>query len=173
MSRLNRLCSIALLLAESAGIAPATERGWALVKADVVVSGQLELSSYFLSFDGIHVNGTIIPTEVLLGNTQVGKALPFHYLVPCSLIDALPFPNRAIHCDYRFAWKNWSIGKAFFTEPGIWALRRMPDSRWTSAIEAEDSLYRGQSGRDFVTKRLAYMKEHPLPGRLKHPELLK
>ena len=64
---LSRICAIAVLFAISAESVWAIEKFGFIWTADVVVVGRLKLSSYFLSFDGLHVNGRIAASEVLYG----------------------------------------------------------------------------------------------------------
>jgi hypothetical protein len=63
--RLSRICAIAVLLLTSGERVSAAERYYSVRTADAVVVGQLKVSSFFFSFDGLHVNGTIVATEFL------------------------------------------------------------------------------------------------------------
>ncbi len=89
MPRLSRICAITVLLLTSGEIVSAIEKFSFVTMADAVVVGHLKLSSYFLSFDGLHVNGTIVATEILYGDGQTGPEFEFHLVVPCSLWDAI------------------------------------------------------------------------------------
>ncbi len=95
--------------------------------ADAVVVGQIELSSYFLSFDGLHVNGSIMATEVLYGGGHAGPEFAYHLVVPCSLWDAL-----SSRCSYRSMWQHWSESKELITQKYIWALVKGPGASWTA-----------------------------------------
>jgi hypothetical protein len=111
------------LLLTSGEFALAIEKFAFIWSADAVVVGQLKLSSYFLSFDGVHVNGTIVATEILHGGGLAGSEFAYHLVVPCSL--------RA-GCDYRALWHGWSEMKELFSRKQIWALVKGPSSSWTS-----------------------------------------
>jgi hypothetical protein len=87
--RLSRICAIAVLLAISAESVWAIEKFSFISTADVVVVGRLKLSSYFLSVDGLHVNGRIAASEVLYGEGHANSEFEYHVVVPCSLWDAL------------------------------------------------------------------------------------
>ena len=95
--------------------------------ADAVVVGQLELSSYFLSFDGLHVNGRIVATEVLYGGGRAGSEFEYHIVVPCSLWDAISGV-----CGYVGVWRHWPEMKKIVIHTEIWALMKGPGSSWTS-----------------------------------------
>lgn len=73
MQGLSRICAIAVLLLTSGGAVSAVEKFTFIRSADAVVVGQLKLSSYFLSFDGLHVNGSIVATEILYGGGALVK----------------------------------------------------------------------------------------------------
>jgi hypothetical protein len=120
---------IAFLIASRA--LPAEEKSWSLRTADLVVVGKLELSSYFLSFDGIHVNGMIVPTEILYGPAQLGVKLGYHHVIPCSISDW--FHDRPIKCDYRAVWSNWSSIRESLTQNGVWLLWRAQEASWTGS----------------------------------------
>ncbi len=66
----SRMIIATFLMAST--LLPAEEKSWALRTADLVVVGKLQLSSYFLSLDGIHINGNIVPSEILYGPAQSG-----------------------------------------------------------------------------------------------------
>src|SRR5450631_2999692 len=87
--RLSRICAIAILLLTSGEAVSAIEKFTFIRGADAVVVGQLKLSSYFLSFDGLHVNGKILATEILYGNGHAGQEFAYHLVVPCSVWDAI------------------------------------------------------------------------------------
>ena len=127
VSRLSRIGSIALLLLASGQAILAIEKFAFVDTADVVVVGQIKLSSYFLSFDGLHVNGTIVATEILYGDGHAGTEFAYHLVVPCSLWDAISGV-----CSYRGAWQHWSEMKAIVNQTEIWALVKGPGSSWTS-----------------------------------------
>lgn len=93
---------IATFLMASA-LLSAEERTWALRNADLVIVGKLELSSYFLSFDGVHVNGRIVPTEILYGSARPGVKLQYSDIIPCSILDWIR-SDRPVKCDYRMVW---------------------------------------------------------------------
>jgi len=97
------------------------------MNSDLVVVGQLKLTSYLLSFDGVHVNGSIAPEEVLYGGVLPGSTLQFHQVVPCSVWDVVAF-YRPVHCDYRAVWEGWSGTKNYLSQRWIWALWRGPAS---------------------------------------------
>ena len=92
-----------------------------------MVVGQLKLSSYFLSFDGLHVNGSIVATEILYGGGHAGLEFAYHLVVPCSVWDAISGV-----CGYRGVWQHWSESKEIVTRKHIWALLKGPGSSWTS-----------------------------------------
>ena len=118
---------IATLLMASAFVS-AEEKSSALRTADLVVIGKLELSSYFLSFDGVHVNGSIVPTEILYGLAQAGVRLRYSNIIPCSIMSWVR--DEPIKCGYRFVWSSWSSEKERLTQPGIWLLLRAPEASW-------------------------------------------
>lgn len=122
MPRLSGICATAVLLLTLSATASAVEK-WVFVHtADAVVVGQLKLSSYFLSFDGIHVNGTIRADEILYGDGHAGQGLEYHMVLPCSLWRG---------CDYRAVFANWSSTKELLTRKRIWALVKGQGSLWT------------------------------------------
>jgi hypothetical protein len=124
-------CLTAFFLAAPYQPMQAESRGWAVSTADIVVVGKLQLSSYFLFFEGVRVNGNIVPTEVLYGNLRTGAALRFQYVYPCSVWDQFS-PNRPnVACDYRAVWQYWSLAKERFTQDGVWPLWRWTDASWT------------------------------------------
>jgi len=115
------------LLLTLSGTVSAIEK-WIFIRtADAVVAGELKLSSYFLSFDGLHVNGTIEASEVLYGEQHAGQGLEYHVVVPCSLWEAISGV-----CDYRGVWQHWSETKELFTRKRIWALVKGKGSSWTA-----------------------------------------
>ena len=93
-----------------------------------MVVGQLKLSSYFLSFDGLHVNGSIVATEILYGGGHAGPEFAYHVVVPCSFWEALSGV-----CGYVGVWRHWSEMKGIVTQTEIWALVKGPGSSWTAA----------------------------------------
>jgi hypothetical protein len=125
VQRLSRICAIAVLLLTSGGAVSAIEKFTFIRSADAVVVGQLKLSSYFLSFDGLHVNGSIVATEILYGGGHAGPEFAFHLVVPCTLWDG--------SCSLRLAWQHWSESKEIVTRKHIWALLKGPGSSWTAA----------------------------------------
>jgi len=112
------------------GVLKAEEKSWGLRTADLVVVGKLELSSYYLSFDGVHINGSIVPTEILFGNAQSGVKLRYSNIIPCSALNWI-LPNRPVGCDYRVIWSEWTFVKKSLTQDGVWILWRTPDKSWT------------------------------------------
>jgi hypothetical protein len=125
MPCLSRICAIAVLLLTSGGAASATEKFAFVWIADAVVVGQIKLSSYFLSFDGLHVNGSIVATEILYGDGHAGQEFAHHLVVPCSLWDAVSGV-----CGYRR--QHWSETKEIIAKTPIWALVKGPGSSWTA-----------------------------------------
>jgi hypothetical protein len=125
--RLSRICAIAVLLLTSGETVSAIEKFSFIWTADAVVVGQLKLSSYFLSFDGLHVNGRIVATEILYGDGHVGQEFAYHIVVPCSLGDAISGV-----CSYRGVWQHWSEMKEIIAHTEIWALHKGPGSLWTA-----------------------------------------
>jgi hypothetical protein len=117
VSRVSRICAIAALLCASSEAVSATEKFAFIWAADAVVVGQLKLSSYFLSFDGLHVNGSIVATEILYGGGHAGQQFAYHVVVPCSVWDAISGV-----CSYRRARQHWSETKEIITHTEIWAL---------------------------------------------------
>jgi len=120
MPRLSRLCAIAVLLLASGEAVSAVEKFTFIRTADAVVVGQLKLSGYFLSFDGLHVNGTIMATKILYGDGHAGPQFAYHLVIPCTLWDC-----------YR-GLQHWSEMKEIVTQTPIWALVKGPGSSWTS-----------------------------------------
>jgi hypothetical protein len=141
---------VALLIAS--GILSAEEKSWALRTAHLVVVGKLELSSYFLSFDGVHVNGSIVPTELLYGNAHPGMRLRYSYLIPCSVLDSI-LPNRPLKCDYRLVWSQWSFVKNWLTRQGVWMLLRAPEESWTG--RGSDAGFRPLDYREYAVSILS------------------
>lgn len=119
---------ICLLL--TPGVLPAPERSAQLRSAEVVVIGKLELSSYFLFFDGIHINGSITPTEVLYGPTLPRAKLRFSHVIPCSVLDWIR-RGQPIHCDYRAVWRQWTPVKELIQQNGVLVLWSTPEGSWT------------------------------------------
>jgi hypothetical protein len=146
---------VATLLIAS-GILSAEEKSWALRTADLVVVGKLELSSYFLSFDGIHINGNIVPTEILYGPVQSGVGLRYNNLIPCSLWDSIR-PDRSIGCDYRWVWSSWSSEKERLTQKGIWLLWRGPEASWRG--RGWDPGFASLDYRDYAVSTLSERKQ--------------
>jgi hypothetical protein len=124
----SRICAIGVLLLTSGEAVSAVSKWGFVEKADAVVVGQLKLSSYLLSFDGLHVNGTIVATETLYGDGHLGPEFAYHLVVPCSVWDAISGV-----CGYRGVWQHWSESKEIITHTEIWALLKGPGSSWTSA----------------------------------------
>lgn len=111
------------------GTVSAVEK-WTFIRtADEVVVGELKLSSYFLSFDGLHVNGTIAADEILYGDGRATREFEYHMVVPCSL-------RRA----YEGLWKHWSETKELLTRKRIWALVKGHGS-WTVADPQFAAIY--------------------------------
>jgi hypothetical protein len=115
------------LLLTSAEAVSAIAKFVAIDVADAVVVGQLKLSSYFLSFDGLHVNGTIVATEILYGDGHAGQEFAYHLVVPCSMWDAISGV-----CSYRGVWQHWSEMKEIITQKHIFALVKGPGASWTA-----------------------------------------
>lgn len=133
MHRALRICTVIALLLTTAGAVSAMEKFTLIREADLVFVGQMKLSSYFLSFDGLHVNGNIAATEILYGSGHVGSEFPYHQVIPCTLWNG---------CDYRGMWANWSNIKELLTRtPMIWALVRGQASSWTSSYPAMGPAY--------------------------------
>jgi hypothetical protein len=109
------------------GTVSAIEKFTFIRSADAVAVGELKLSSYFLSFDGLHVNGTIEASEILFGDQHAGHGFEYHLVVPCSLQDAISGV-----CGYRGVWQPWSETKELFTRKRIWALVKGKGSSWTA-----------------------------------------
>jgi hypothetical protein len=133
---LGRIIFATLLVAST--ILSAEEKSWAVSTADLVIVGKLELSSYFLSFDGIHINGNIVSTETLYGPAQFGVRLRYSDLIPCSLGK----------CDYRTVWFGWSSEKERLTQQGIWLLWRGPEASWRG--RGWDTGFRPLDYRDYA-----------------------
>lgn len=127
MPRFSRICAIAILLLTSGGTVSAIEKFAFIYTADAVVVGQITLSSYFLSFDGVHVNGNIAATEILYGDRHGGSEFLYQLVVPCSLWDSISGV-----CSWRGVWQHWSESKVTITQTQIWALVKGPRSSWTS-----------------------------------------
>lgn len=164
MPRLSGVWAIAVLLAISAESVWAIEKFSFISTADVVVGGQLKLSSYFLSFDGLHVNGRIAASEVLYGGGPTNSNFEYHVVVPriaglndgpwvCSLRDALSGV-----CSYWNIWRHWSETKEFILQTQIWALIKGPGSSWTSADPELAFIYHA-ADRDKVIEVLQRRKQ--------------
>ena len=128
--------SRSLIFAAWSLVTPATllaeERSAQLRSADIVVVGRLEATSYFLWLDGLHVEGNVLPTEVLYGATGPGTRLPYRFMLPCSPL-ALILPSNFLSCDYRTLVSRWSWIKSRFTQDGLWLLWRAPGGSWTQS----------------------------------------
>jgi hypothetical protein len=149
------------LLLTSGGAASATAKFSFVWTADAVVVGQLKLSSYFLSLDGLHVNGTIVASEILYGDGHAAPEFAYHVVVPCSLRDAISGA-----CDYREAWQNWSKMKEIFIQKQIWALVKGPGSSWTSGDPRMPCIYQLADREEVIAflkerKRLAHNRPKP------------
>jgi len=138
---------VATLLVVS-GLLSAEEKSWALRTADLVVVGKLELSSYFLSFDGIHINGNIVPTETLYGPAPPGVKLRYSNLILCS------FPSK---CDYLAVWSFWTPKKERLTQQGVWLLWRGPEASWKGRLWDEG--FRPLFYRDYALSIISKRKE--------------
>jgi hypothetical protein len=147
-----RIVVVTLLIAS--GTLSAEEKSWALRTTDLVVVGKLELSSYFLSFDGIHVNGNIVPTETLYGPAQTGVKLRYSDLIPCSLWNSI---RQSIGCDYRAVWYSWSSEKERLTQQGIWLLWRGPKASWKG--RGWDTGFRPLDSRHYTLSVISKRKE--------------
>jgi len=143
----------ALLIASR--VLPAEEKSWSLRTADLVVVGKLERSSYFLSFDGVHVNGAIVPTEILYGPARPAVKLRYHHIYPCSISGW--FHNRPIKCDYRGVWSIWSSYRERLTQNGVWLLWRAPEASWTG--NHWDAGFRPLDYRDYAMSVLSKRRE--------------
>jgi hypothetical protein len=129
---------------------PGEERSWALRTADLVVVGNLKLSSYFLWFDGIHIYGSIVPREILYGPAQSGITLQYSDIIPCSLGK----------CDYRFVWSSWSSQKDRVVQRGVWLLWRGPAKSWTG--RRWDTGFRELDYRGYALKILSERKQQEI-----------
>jgi hypothetical protein len=141
------------LLLTSGETVSATEKFAFIWTADAVVVGQLKLSSYFLSFDGLHVNGRIVATEILYGVGNPGQEFAYHVVVPCSLWDAISGV-----CSYRGAWQHWSEVKETVAHTEIWALYKGPASLWTAGDPRRAFIYR-LTDREKVIENLKRRKQ--------------
>ncbi|HLX43858.1 MAG TPA: hypothetical protein VKR43_10505 [Bryobacteraceae bacterium] len=139
---------IAVLLLASGKSLSAIEKFTLVRTADAVVVGQLKLSSYFVSFDGVHVNGSIAATENLFGGGN-GSEFAYHQIVPCRLLAG---------CDYRAVWANWSKMKELFSQKQIWALVKAPGSAWTSVNPQLLPIY-GLADREEVIEALRQRRQ--------------
>jgi hypothetical protein len=119
-SRVSRICAMAALILASYRTVSAIEKFTFIRTADAVVVGQLKLSSYFLLFDGLHVNGGIGATEILFGDGHAGQEFAYHVVIPCQLW----------WCSYYRAWQHWSETKEMVTHAEIWALVKGSGSSW-------------------------------------------
>ena len=161
MSRPSRICAIAVFLLTSGGVVSAVEKFTFISTADAVVVGQLTLSSYFLSFDGLHVNGSIVATEILYGGGHVGSEFAYHLVVPCSLWDAI-----SSRCSYRRVWQHWSDDKEIVTQTRIWALVKGPRSSWTAADPKVAVIYHLTDREDVIAvleERKQLERDRPKP----------
>lgn len=77
-------------------------------------------------FDGLHVNGTIVATEILYGDGHAGQEFAFHFIFPCTVWDAVSSRWR-----YLLLRQHWSDVKELVTQKRIWALYRRPGASWT------------------------------------------
>ena len=147
-----RIVVATLLLAS--GMVSAEEKSWALRTADLVVVGKLELSSYYLSLDGIHISGNIVSTETLYGPAESGVRLRYSNLIPCSLWSSI---SHSIKCDYRSVWYSWSSEKERLTQQGIWLLWRGPAASWKG--RGWDTGFRPLDYRDYTLSIISKRKE--------------
>ena len=154
--RLSRICAIAALLLTSGEAVSAVERFTFIRTADAVVVGKLKLSSFFLSFDGLHVNGTIVATEVLYGG-HAGPEFAYHLVVPCTLWDA--------SCSFRLQWQHWSETKEIVTHTEIWALVKGPGASWTAVDPKLAFIYHLNDREKVITvlKERKQLVEHDHP----------
>jgi hypothetical protein len=150
----SRIIIATLLMASS--FLSAEERTWALRNADVVVVGKLDLSSYFLYFDGVHVNGSIVPTEILYGPAQAGVRLRYSNIIPRSVLDWIR-SDRPVKCDYTMVWSQWSFVKSWLTQPGVWLLLHAPEASWTG--RGSDPGFRRLDSRDYSVSILSKRKQ--------------
>ena len=150
----SRIIFATLLLASA--ILSAEEKSWALRTADLVVVGKLQLSSYFLSLDGVHVNGSIVSTEVLYGPAQPGAKLRYSNMIPCSALGWI-LPDRPPGCNYRMVWSEWTFTKRWLTQPGVWLLLRAPEESWTG--RGSDPGFRLLDSRDYSVGILSGRKQ--------------
>jgi hypothetical protein len=157
VSRVSRICAIAALLCASSEAVSATEKFAFIWAADAVVVGQLKLSSYFLSFDGLHVNGSIVATEILYGGGHAGQQFAYHVVVPCSVWDAISGV-----CSYRRARQHWSETKEIITHTEIWALYKGSGVLWTAGDPKLAFIYHF-SDREKVIEVLKRRKLGPEP----------
>jgi hypothetical protein len=134
-----------LLLTSSEAVS-AIEKFTFIRSADAVVVGQLRLSSYFLSIDGVHVNGTIVATEVLYGGGNAGTEFTYHVVVPCSLWSSITGV-----CGWGGVWQHWSETKEIITHTEIWAVVKGPGSSWTSAEPKLAFIYHAADREKIIT----------------------
>jgi hypothetical protein len=140
-------------------ILSAEEKSWSLRTADLVIVGKLNPSSYFLFFDGIHLNGSIVPTEVLYGAAQPGVTLRYSHVIECSAFDSILEwirPNSP-GCNYRAVWSGWSAYKRRILQQGVWELMRAPEGSWTG--RRSDTGFRELDYRDYAVSVLAERKQ--------------
>lgn len=151
--RFSRVHTIAVLLALSAQSVWPVEKFGFISNADVVVAGRLKLSSYFLSVDGLHVNGQIAASEVLYGDSPSNSEFEYHVVVPCSLKDAFLGV-----CSYWSVGRHWSEMKETVLKTEIWALIKGPGSSWTSEDPRLAFIYHA-ADRDKVIRILKRRRE--------------
>jgi hypothetical protein len=139
---------------------PAEEKSSAMRTADLVVVGKLELSSYYISFDGIHVGGRIVPTEILYGLGSPQGKLRYSELIECSLLNTVV--GRVPGCDYRYIWSSWSDSRKRLTQTAVWILHRSADGSWTGR-GGSDAGFRPLDYRDEAVRILSELKRHDPP----------
>jgi hypothetical protein len=155
--RLSRICAIAVLLLTSGGSVSAIEKFTWIRGADAVVVGKLKLSSFFLWFDGLHVNGTIVATEILYGG-HTGPEFEYHLVVPCTLWDA--------SCSLRLQWQHWAESKELILQTEMWALEKGPGASWTSSDPRLAFIYHLTDRERAITilkERKQLEHDHPKP----------
>jgi hypothetical protein len=143
----------------AAAILSAEEKSWALRTADVVVVGKLELSSYYLSFDGIHINGSVVPAEILYGPTQAGVRLRYSDVIPCSIMSWIR--DEPVRCDYRAVWFFWSSEKKRLTQQGVWLLWLGPEASWRG--RGWDTGFRPLASREYSAGILSDRRRPQIP----------
>jgi hypothetical protein len=95
----------------------ATERYWIARTAELVVFGQLRITSSYPMLDGWHFRGRIRVEEVLLGQAKLGEELSYSFV--CNGCPYWPRPNV----------ESYTLALA----KGIWFLQAGKNGDWSSA----------------------------------------